>query len=79
MAHFDISRTAVVKHLNVLAEAVLIHGEKCGKGKIYYLQPEPLKELKDCLAYYEQFWLAKLKYVVENDIEYQISHKPLTG
>ncbi|HWL23955.1 MAG TPA: metalloregulator ArsR/SmtB family transcription factor [Ureibacillus sp.] len=69
-SQFDISRTAVVKHLNILADAGLVSGEKQGKEKIYYLQPEPLKELKDWLAYYERFWhnkLTKLKYVVEND------------
>ncbi len=69
-SHFEVSRTAVVKHLNVLAEAGLVRGEKNGREKIYHLQPEPLKELKDWLAYYEKFWynkLAKLKYVAEND------------
>jgi len=69
-SQFDISRTAVVKHLNILADAGLVSGEKQGKEKIYYLQPEPLKELKDWLAYYERFWhnkLTKLKYIVEND------------
>ena len=39
-SHFDISRTAVVKHINILAEAGLISGEKQGKEKIYQLQPE---------------------------------------
>ncbi|SOC41814.1 ArsR/SmtB family transcription factor [Ureibacillus acetophenoni] len=69
-SHFDISRTAVVKHINILAEAGLISGKKQGKEKIYELQPESLKELKDWLAYFEQFWhnkLTKFKYVVEND------------
>lgn len=69
-SQFEISRTAVVKHLNVLTEAGLVRGEKNGREKIYYLQSEPLKELNDWLSYYEQFWhnkLTKLKFVVEND------------
>jgi len=69
-SHFDVSRTAVVKHLNVLTEAGLVRGEKRGREKIYFLQPEPLKELRDWLAYYEKYWynkLTKLKYVAEND------------
>ncbi|KGR77900.1 ArsR/SmtB family transcription factor [Ureibacillus manganicus] len=69
-SHFDISRTAVVKHLKILSEAGLILGEKSGKEKIYSLQPEPLKDIKEWLAYYERFWhnkLTKFKYVVEND------------
>ena len=68
--HFEVSRTAVVKHLKVLTEAGLVQGQKNGREKIYHLQPEPLKELQDWLAYYEKFWhnkLAKLKYVAEND------------
>ncbi|SOC18002.1 ArsR family transcriptional regulator [Ureibacillus xyleni] len=69
-SHFDISRTAVVKHLNVLTEAGLVRGEKNGREKIYYLQPEPLQELQDWLTYFEQFWhnkVNKLKYIVERD------------
>ncbi|MCM3388771.1 metalloregulator ArsR/SmtB family transcription factor [Ureibacillus chungkukjangi] len=69
-SHFEVSRNAVVKHLNVLTEAGLVRGEKSGREKIYQLQPEPLKELQEWLSYYEKFWynkLTKLKYVVEND------------
>lgn len=69
-SQFDISRTAIVKHLNILADAGLVQGEKQGKEKIFHLQTEPLKDVKDWLSYYEQFWhnkLTKFKYVVEND------------
>lgn len=69
-SHFDMTRTAVVKHLTVLTEAGLVRGEKSGREKIYSLQSEPLEELKDWLAYFEQFWhnkLTKLKFIVEND------------
>ncbi|WP_346235065.1 metalloregulator ArsR/SmtB family transcription factor [Lysinibacillus telephonicus] len=69
-SHFDISRTAVVKHLNILSEAGLVRGEKSGREKIYFLQPEPFEELSGWLKYYEQFWnnkLTKFKFVVEND------------
>lgn len=69
-SHFPISRTAVAKHLHILSEANLVSGRKVGREKIYQLHPEPLKELKDWLAYYEQFWsnkLSILKHVVENE------------
>lgn len=71
-SHFPMSRTAIVKHLTILSEADLVRGEKVGREKIYRLQPEPLAELKDWLAYYEQFWtnkLSKLKYVLEDSKE----------
>ncbi|MEI2666016.1 ArsR/SmtB family transcription factor [Rossellomorea sp. LJF3] len=71
-SHFPMSRTAIAKHLAILTEAELVSGEKVGREKIYRLHPEPLAELKDWLAYYEQFWsnkLTKLKYVLEENNE----------
>ncbi|MFP3123884.1 metalloregulator ArsR/SmtB family transcription factor [Ectobacillus funiculus] len=72
-SHFPISRTAIVKHLHILSEAELVNGRKVGREKLYRLQPEPLKELKDWLSFYEQFWnnkLSMLKHVVENEAEH---------
>ncbi|MFJ7827142.1 ArsR/SmtB family transcription factor [Psychrobacillus sp. NPDC096623] len=69
-SHYDMSRTAIVKHLNVLTEAGLVTGQKLGREKVYYLKPEPLTEVKQWLDYYEQFWnnkLSKLKFLVENE------------
>lgn len=43
-SHFPMSRTAIAKHLNILAEAKLISGHKSGREKIYLLHPEPLAE-----------------------------------
>ncbi|MEW4264551.1 metalloregulator ArsR/SmtB family transcription factor [Priestia megaterium] len=71
-SHFSISRTAIVKHLHILSEADLVHGQKKGREKVYYLQSEPLKEVKDWLSYYEQFWTNKLsilKHIVEKGEE----------
>ncbi|MCM3718079.1 ArsR/SmtB family transcription factor [Fictibacillus phosphorivorans] len=68
--HFDMSRTAVTKHLNILKEAELISGRKEGREKIYQLHPEPLTEVKQWLSYYERFWenkLSMLKHLVEDE------------
>ncbi|CAH0347251.1 metalloregulator ArsR/SmtB family transcription factor [Bacillus sp. CECT 9360] len=68
-SHFPISRTAVAKHLHILSEADLVSGRKVGREKRYRLQPEPLTEVKQWLAYYEKFWenkLSILKYIVED-------------
>jgi DNA-binding transcriptional ArsR family regulator len=68
-AHFPMSRTAIAKHLQVLSEAELVHGQKVGREKIYRLQPEPLTELKQWLSFYEKFWenkLSILKHIVES-------------
>lgn len=67
-AHFPKSRTAVAKHLHILSEAKLVHGRKSGREKIYRLQPEPLQELHQWLAYFDRFWenkLSMLKFTLE--------------
>ena len=70
--HFTISRTAIVKHLNVLSDANLVSDRKSGRSKIYSLQPEQLTEVKEWLSYFEKFWDSKLlmlRHMVENDAE----------
>ena len=57
---FPISRTAVTKHLSVLSDAGLVRERKTGRERRYRLQPEPLLEVKQWLAYYERFWDKKL-------------------
>lgn len=83
--HFPISRTAVSKHLRVLAEAGLVKERKAGRETRYKLEPEPLYELKDWLKYFELFWenkLSALRLFVESDgreVEHQqhpAIHKP---
>lgn len=67
--HFSISRTAIAKHLQILSEAELVSDRKVGRERRYRLQPESLLELKQWVAYYEQFWsnkLSILKHIVEN-------------
>lgn len=70
--YFNVSRTAVAKHLHVLESAQLVKNIKSGREKIYSLHAEPLSELQEWLAYYERFWdnkLSRLKYIVENDLK----------
>ncbi|NIK70711.1 MULTISPECIES: metalloregulator ArsR/SmtB family transcription factor [unclassified Paenibacillus] len=70
-AHYSMSRTAVSKHLRVLAEAGLVKERKVGRETRYRLEPEPLLELKRWLSYYERFWenkLQALKRFVEEDM-----------
>ncbi|MCR8844566.1 metalloregulator ArsR/SmtB family transcription factor [Paenibacillus sp. SC116] len=68
--HFPMSRTAVSKHLRILAEAGLVKDRKVGRETRYRLESEPLQELKRWLSYYERFWdnkLSMLKHYVESD------------
>lgn len=66
--HFPISRTAVSKHLHILADAGLVSERKVGRETRYKLNPEPLLELKQWLSYYEKFWDKKL-YALKNFVE----------
>ena len=68
--HFPMSRTAVSKHLRILADAGLVKERKVGRETRYRLEAEPLMELKRWLSYYERYWENKLnvlKRFVEQD------------
>ncbi|MCT2195681.1 metalloregulator ArsR/SmtB family transcription factor [Paenibacillus sp. FSL K6-2441] len=69
-SRFPISRTAVSKHLRILAEAGLVRERKVGRETRYRLDADPLLELKRWLAYFERFWenkLSLLKHYVESE------------
>ncbi|MEK4249119.1 ArsR/SmtB family transcription factor [Paenibacillus sp. FSL W7-1287] len=69
-ASFPISRTAVNKHLHVLAEAGLLSKRRAGRETRFKLQAEPLTELQQWLAFFEQYWdehLLALKEYVESE------------
>ncbi|WP_209003587.1 metalloregulator ArsR/SmtB family transcription factor [Labrenzia sp. CE80] len=54
---FDMSLTAVSKHLKVLSDAGLVDIEKRGRSRHCRLQGEPIKEAVDWLDKYEAFWV----------------------
>jgi DNA-binding transcriptional ArsR family regulator len=45
-ARFDVSPPAISQHLKVLREARLVRVEKRAQHRIYYVNPEPMKELE---------------------------------
>lgn len=53
---FQMGRTAVSKHLTVLKEAHLVFDRKVGRETRYRLNPAPLKQIQEWVAYYEKFW-----------------------
>ncbi len=61
---FAIKLPAVMKHLDVLAEAGLITRAKAGRTVTVKLAPEPMKEAMDWLRRYERFWSAGLDRLV---------------
>ncbi|AJY74052.1 ArsR/SmtB family transcription factor [Paenibacillus beijingensis] len=67
--HFPMSRTAVSKHLNILAEAGLVKERKIGRERRYRMETEPLQELRRWLSYYDRYWdnkMAALQKFVES-------------
>jgi DNA-binding transcriptional ArsR family regulator len=67
-AHTDISRQAVSKHLEVLAEAGVVHGLKLGRERLWQLDPAQLDEARRTLEDIGRQWdvaLGRLKSFVE--------------
>lgn len=59
-APFDMSVPAISQHLSVLCEVGLVTQRRVGRQRFYRLNPEPLKQVSDWVAYYEHFWQDKL-------------------
>ncbi|WP_224815839.1 helix-turn-helix transcriptional regulator [Hasllibacter sp. MH4015] len=68
--HYDMTRAAVKKHLNVLSDGGLIRVEARGRERINSLNPEAMAPIRDWLGIFDQFWdekLSALKTAVEKD------------
>ena len=55
-APFNISQTAVSKHVRVLSEAGLVKVNKRGRTRYCSLRARPMKEAADWLTDYQTFW-----------------------
>ena len=69
---FAMSKQAVSKHLHVLEEAGLVLKLPEGRTTRVMLQPGPLREVQDWVAFYSHFWagsLAALGDLVDNEEE----------
>ena len=57
---FVIRLPAVMKHLDVLADAGLVTRSKAGRTVTVHLRPQPMREAMDWLRRYERFWSKSL-------------------
>jgi DNA-binding transcriptional ArsR family regulator len=67
-----VTRQAVTKHLQVLADAGLARGLRRGREQIWHLEAAPLAEARRSLERIAQRWdeaLGRLKVAVEDDNE----------
>jgi len=53
---FSIKLPAVMKHLDVLADAGLVTRTKSGRVVTVKLRPQPMREAMAWLQHYERFW-----------------------
>jgi len=66
--NFGISRQGVTKHLQLLAQAGVIRGEREGREHIWTLEPDRVAEAQQCLEQVGRGWdnaLARLKSHIE--------------
>lgn len=66
----DISRQAVTKHLNVLADAGLVSDLRTGRERLWQLEPEKIDEARLALESIGREWeqaLGRLKSFVEKN------------
>jgi DNA-binding transcriptional ArsR family regulator len=54
--HFDMSRQAVSKHLQILSQCDLVKQEQTGREIYYHLQPKKMKPIADFIEPYREMW-----------------------
>ena len=67
---FDMSQTAVSKHVRVLSDAGLVSVSKRGRTRYCRLEAAPMKQAADWLETYQKFWEGQFdalaRYLEEN-------------
>jgi DNA-binding transcriptional ArsR family regulator len=58
---FAMTLPAVSQQLRVLRRAGLVYERREGRQRYYQLNPEPLKEVRDWMRYYDKFWTRRLR------------------
>ena len=56
--HFPVSRPAISQHLRILKEAQLVTDVAAGTRRLYAVNPEGFRSLRD---YFDQFWTVALR------------------
>lgn len=67
--HFDVSRTAIYKHIKILIECGLVDVKQQGRERYCEAKLQKLGEVSDWIGQYREFWETKLdaleKYINE--------------
>lgn len=59
--HFEMSRPAVSKHIKILHNAGFITIRDIGRERYCTLKKDGFEEVRDWIAYFDEFWKSKLK------------------
>ncbi len=54
--HFNTSRQAVSRHIQILTECQLLHQEQVGREIYYQFNPAKMKEVDQWLAQFKKLW-----------------------
>ncbi|WP_294820141.1 metalloregulator ArsR/SmtB family transcription factor [uncultured Flavobacterium sp.] len=63
--HFDASRQAVSKHLQILGECGLLKQEQRGREIYYQLEIDKMKEIDQWLEQFRQLWETRFRQLDE--------------
>jgi DNA-binding transcriptional ArsR family regulator len=81
--HFDVSRTAVYKHMKILTECGLVVIKQQGRERYCEARMERLSEVSEWIGQYKKFWNSKLdaleEYLEELQAEKKITKKKKHG
>jgi DNA-binding transcriptional ArsR family regulator len=78
--NFDVSRTAIYKHIKILTECGLIHMKQQGRERFCEGKLEKLNVVSDWVEQYREIWNKRLDSLEDYLIELQASgKKPKAG
>ena len=63
--HYEISLTAVQKHVSVLERAALVTKNKSGREQLVVANPETLRRANVLLKAFEQLWIDRANRIAE--------------
>jgi DNA-binding transcriptional ArsR family regulator len=63
--HYEISLTAIQKHVTVLERAALVTKNRNGREQLVVANPETLRRANTLLAAFEQLWIDRANRITE--------------
>lgn len=63
--HFDSSRQAISKHIQILAECQLVTQEQLGREILYHFNPEKMKEVDIWMEQFRKTWETRFSQLDE--------------